>query len=190
MAKIYIVDLIEEERTFLLDLIKKGKHSARKINRGRILLLANGSRVDREIAEVLHTSIPTIQRTRRRFVEGNLEYALNEQRRCGRPKKLDGEGEAVLIALAHSAPPAGRKSWTTQLLADRLVELKILGSVSDETVRRGLKKTISSLGWKSDGVSPPSAPSLCGAWKMFWTCTPSHMIPNDHKSASTRRWSN
>lgn len=142
----YAENEIEEERTFLLDLIKKGKHSARKINRGRILLLANGSRVDREIAEVLHTSIPTIQRTRRRFVEGNLEYALNEQRRCGRPKKLDGEGEAVLIALAHSAPPAGRKSWTTQLLADRLVELKILGSVSDETVRRGLKKTISSLG--------------------------------------------
>lgn len=190
MAKIYIVDLTEEERTFLLELIKKGKHSARKINRGRILLLANGSRVDREIAEVLYTSIPTIQRTRRRFVEGNLEYALNEQRRCGRPKELDGKGEAVLIALAHSAPPAGRKSWTTQLLADRLVELKILGSVSDETVRRGLKKTISSPGWKSDGVSPPSAPSLCGAWKMFWTCTPSHMTPNDHKSASTRRWSN
>ena len=144
--KIYIVDLTEEERTFLLQFIKSGKHSARKINRDRILLLANEGRIDREIAEALHTSMSTVQRTRQRFVEGNLEYALNERRRPGGRKKLDEKGEVVLIALARSAPPAGRKNWTMQLLADRLVELKVVDSISDETVRRELKKTVSSPG--------------------------------------------
>lgn len=146
MIKIYIVDLTEEERTFLLKFIKSGKHSARKINRARILLLADEGKTDREIAEALHTNVPTVQRTRQRFVEGNLEYALNERPRPGGQKKLDGKAEAVLIALAHSAPLAGRKSWTMQLLADRLVELKVVDSISDETVRRELKKSVSNLG--------------------------------------------
>jgi transposase len=144
--KIYIVDLTEEERTFLLKFIKSGKHSARKINRARILLLADEGRTDLEIAEALHTSIPTVQRTRQRFVEGNLEHALHERRRPGGRRKLDGKGTALLIALAHSEPPAGRKSWTMQLLADRLVELEIVDIISDETVRRELKKRVSSPG--------------------------------------------
>ena len=146
MAKIYVVDLTEEERTFLLHLIKNGEHSARKINRARILLLADEDKSDREIAAVLHTTVSTVQRTRHRFVEGNLEYALNERPRPGGQKKLDGKGEAVLLALARSEPPAGRKKWTMQLLADRLVELKRVDSISDETVRRELKKNASSLG--------------------------------------------
>jgi len=146
MAKIYVVDLSEEERTFLLHLIKNGERSARKINRARILLLADEDKSDREIAAVLHTTVSTVQRTRQRFVEGNLEYALNERPRPGGQKKLEGKGEAVLLALAGSEPPAGRKKWTMQLLADRLVELKIVDSVSDETVRRELKKNASSLG--------------------------------------------
>ena len=83
MAKIYVVDLTKEERTFLLQLIKSGKHSARKINRARILLLANEGRMDREIAEALHTSVSTVQRTRQRFVEGSLENGLNERPRPG-----------------------------------------------------------------------------------------------------------
>lgn len=140
MNKIYVVDLADEERPSLLKLISSGKHSARKLNRARILLLANENRTDREIAKVLHTSVPTVQRARQRFVEGNLEYALNEQRRCGRSRKLERRGEVVLIGLARGIPPAGRKCWTTQLLADRLVELKIVDSVSDETVRRELKR--------------------------------------------------
>jgi transposase len=146
MAKIYVVDLTEEERTFLLNLIKSGNNSARKINRARILLLADEDRKDREIAEALHTSVSTVQRTRQRFVEGNLERALNEDPRPGGQKKLDGKGEAVLLALSRSEPPAGRKKWTMQLLADRLVELKTVDSISDETVRRELKKNVSSLG--------------------------------------------
>jgi transposase len=139
MNKIYIVDLTEEEQACLLNIVKTGKRSSRKINRARILLLADEERKDRKIAGVLHTSVPTVQRTRQRFVEGNLEYALNEQHRCGRPRKLKEAGEAVLIALARGVPPAGRKKWTTQLLADKLVERGVVDDVSDETVRRVLK---------------------------------------------------
>ena len=144
--KIYVVDLTEEERAFLLDLIKGGEHSARKLNRARILLLADEDKTDREIAGVLHTSTPTVQRTRRRFVEGNLDRALNEDPRPGAHKKLDERGEAILETLARSEPPEGRKKWTLQLLADRLVELKVISSISYETVRQELKKNGLSLG--------------------------------------------
>lgn len=144
--KIYVVDLTEEERTFLLDFINRGTQSARKLRRARTLLLADEGKTDREIAEALHTSTPTVQRTRRRFVEGGLARALNEDPRPGARKKLDAKGEAVLEALARSEPPEGRKRWTLQLLADRLVELKVVDSISDETVRRELKKSGLSLG--------------------------------------------
>jgi len=143
--KIYIVDLTEEERTYLLDFIKSGKHSARKLNRARILLLADEDKTDGEIAEALHTGTATVQRTRQRFVEGNLEGALNERPRPGGQKKLDEKGEAILETLAHSQPPEGRKRWTLQLLADRLVELKMVDSISYETVRQELKKSGLSL---------------------------------------------
>lgn len=144
--KIYVVDLTEEERTFLLDFINRGTQSARKLRRARTLLLADEGKTDREIAEALHTGTSTVQRTRRRFVEGGLARALNEDPRPGAGKKLDAKGEAVLETLARSEPPAGRKRWTLQLLADRLVELKVVDSISDETVRRELKKSGLSLG--------------------------------------------
>ena len=144
--KIYIVDLTEEERTYLLDFIKNGKQAARKFNRARILLLADEGKADSEIAEALHTGTATVQRTRQRFVEGNLEGGLNERPRLGGPKKLDEKGEAVLETLAHSKPPEGRKRWTLQLLADRLVQLKMVDSISYETVRQELKKSDLSLG--------------------------------------------
>jgi transposase len=144
--KTYIVDLKEEERTCLLDLIKKGEHSARKLNRARILLLADEGKTDREIAEALHTGTATVQRTRQRFVEGNLEGALNERSRPGAQKKLDEKGEAVLETLAHSKPPDGRKRWTLHLLADRLVALQVVERISHETVRQEVKKSGFSLG--------------------------------------------
>ena len=128
--KIYIVDLTEEERAYLLDFIKRGEKSARKLNRARILLLADENKSDREIAEVLHTGASTVQRTRQRFVEGNLEGGLNERSRQGQSKRLDEKGEAILETLAHSKPPEGRKRWTLQLLADRLVQLKVVGVYS------------------------------------------------------------
>jgi transposase len=143
--KIYIVDLTKEERTQLLEFITSGKHSARKLNRARILLLADEGKADGEIAEALHTGTATVQRTRQRFVEGNLEGALNERPRPGGQKKLDEKGEAILETLAHSQPPDGRKRWTLQLLADRLVELKMVDSISYETVRQELKKSGLSL---------------------------------------------
>ncbi len=143
--KIYIVDLAEEERAYLLDFIKTGEKSARKLNRARILLLADENKPDSEIAEVLHTGASTIQRTRQRFVEGNLEGGLNERPRQGRSKKLDEKGEAILETLAHSKPPEGRKRWTLQLLADRLVQLRIVDCISYETVRQEVKKSELSL---------------------------------------------
>lgn len=144
--KIYIVDLTKEERAYLLDLIKSGEHSARKLNRARILLLADEGKADSEIAKALHTGTATVQRTRQRFVEGNLEGALNERPRPGGQKKLDEKGEAILETLAHSEPPEGRKRWTLQLLADRLVELKVVDSISYETVRQEVKKSGLNLG--------------------------------------------
>ena len=144
--KIYIVDLTEEERTSLLALIKSGKHSARKLNRARILLLAHDGKSDWEIAEVLHTGLPTVQRTRQRFVEDGLENALHERPRPGASKKLDEKGKALLEMLARSEPPAGRKHWTLELLADRLVVLRAVDHISYETVRRELKKSVSSPG--------------------------------------------
>ena len=144
--KKYVVGLTEEERTYLVGLIRTGEHSARKLNRARILLLADEDKTDREVAEGLHSSTPTVQRTRKRFVEGNLDRALNEDPRPGAERKLDERGEAVLETLARSEPPEGRKKWTLQLLADRLVELKVVDSISYETVREELKKSDLSRG--------------------------------------------
>jgi transposase len=143
--KIYIVDLTKEERAHLLNFIKSDKKSARKLNRARILLQADEGKSDSQIAEALHTGTATVHRTRQRFVTGNLEGALNERPRLGGQKKLDEKGEAVLETLAHSKPPAGRKRWTLQLLADRLVQLNVVDSISYETVRQELKKSDLSL---------------------------------------------
>jgi len=153
--KVYIVDLTEEERAYLLDFIKGGKHSARKLNHAQILLHADEGQSDSEIARVLHTSASTVQRTRQRFVESNLAGALNERPRQGRVKKLDEKGGAVLETLAHSKPPEGRKRWTLQLLADRLVELKVVDSISCETVRQEVKKRESSSTPRRNGVFRP-----------------------------------
>ena len=155
MAKIYHVNLSDEERASLLHLIKSGEHSARKITRARILLLADEGKMDQEIATTLHSSVPTVQRTRERFVKEGLDNALNEKPRLGgrKAKKLDEKGEALLVTLARSEPPAGRKRWTLQLLADRLVELRVVESISDETVRQVCKKGDQALG-KETLVSP------------------------------------
>lgn len=144
--KIYVVDLTEEERSFLLGFINRGQQSARKLKRAHILLLTDEGKTDGEIVEALHTSTPTVQRTRQRFVEGGLDRALNEDPRPGARTKLDEKGEALLETLARSQPPEGRKRWTLHLLADRLVTLKVVDRVSHETVRQELKKNGSSHG--------------------------------------------
>ena len=140
MKKVYVVDLTKEEKAELLDLVGKGEARARKMNRAHILLLADEGRTDKHIAQALHTSPSTVERTRRRFVEGGLEHALDESPRPGGKRKLDGHQEAYLMALACSDPPEGKKRWSMQMLADRLVGLKVVDEISDETVRRTLKK--------------------------------------------------
>lgn len=140
--KIYIVDLNEDEKNTLLELTSKGQISARKIKRAHILLLANQHKTDQQIAQALSTSIPTVERTRKRFVfEGTIEAALNEKPRLGSQRKLDEKDEIVLATITESHPPAGFKRWTMRMLADRLVELGVTDSISYETVRRTLKKT-------------------------------------------------
>jgi len=140
MRKVYVVDLSEEEKTDLKSLTKKGKTSARKLKRAHVLLLANQGETDKQIAKALGVGTSTVERIRKRFVQGGLEDALNERPRPGGERKLDGKQEAYLLALASSDPPEGKKRWTMQLLADRLVELEVVDSLSDETLRRTLKR--------------------------------------------------
>lgn len=142
MRKIYVVSLTDEERATLLELTKKGSAPARKIARAHILLQAADGRTDQDVADALNVGRATVERTRKRFVEGNLEQALSELPRPGAKRKLDGKQEALLLATACSTPPEPRARWTMQLLADKLVELKVVDTISDETIRRTLKRGI------------------------------------------------
>lgn len=150
--KLYVVKLSQEEKNQLHELIKKGKAKARTITRAHILLLADENQSDEKIASALHVGTATVERIRKRFVQGGVQEAIKERPRPGQRRKLDGKQEALVIALACSDPPEGRNCWTMQLLADRLVELKVVQKVSDETVRRVLKKTGLSLGSMSNGA--------------------------------------
>ena len=150
--KKYIVDLTAEERDELQRLLRSGKTAARKLTRAQILLKADDGLTDAEIADEIGTCVPTIERTRKRFVEENLN-CLNERPRPGQKLKLQGKAEARLIAEACSKAPEGRKRWTLRLLANRVVELGLCESLSHETVRQQLKKTNSSLGSSNSGVS-------------------------------------
>jgi transposase len=152
-VKKYKVTLTADERQWLHDLIAAGKAAALKLAHARILLKADAAPegpawTDERIAEAVEVNLTTVERVRQRFVEEGLEAALvrKKQVRPSRERKLDGEGEARLIALACSEPPQGRSAWTLQLLADKLVELHVVDSISDETVRQVLKKTNSSRG--------------------------------------------
>lgn len=145
-AKKYRVKLTEDERSCLKQLISKGKASARKIIHANVLIHADeavaGSLKDKDIAKAIHISRLTVERVRKRFVEEGLESALNPKvQKRRRAKKLDGKGEAFLVATACSTAPEGYKDWTLNLLADRLVECEIVDSISGETVRQVLKKT-------------------------------------------------
>ena len=151
--KKYKVTLTDAERQQLQELIAAGKAAAKKLTHARILLKADAAGggptwTDERIAEALDVSTDTIGRVRQRFVEQGTDAALGRkpQDRPSRPRALDGAAEARLIALACSPPPAGRAAWTLRLLADQLVELEVVDTISDETVRRALKKTRSSRG--------------------------------------------
>lgn len=144
--KKYLVDLDERERDQLEQLTTKGKSGARRIRRARILLLADEGNIDREIASFLGSAVTTVERVRKRFVEEGLDAALSERPRPGAARKLDGRQEAFLMALACSDTPESRGRWTMRMLAERLVELDVVDEISDETVRRTLKRGISNRG--------------------------------------------
>lgn len=140
-AKKYLVHLTDEEQQTLLEMTRKGRLPARKFKRAMILLKAQEGLTDPQVMAALGVSRPTVERIRKRFVEGGLELALNEDPRPGQKRKLDGRAEAELIATACSEAPEGHDHWTLRLLAGKLVELGLVESISHETVRRRLKKT-------------------------------------------------
>ena len=146
MYKKYIVRLSEEERGVCQDVVKNLKGSSQKARRARILLQADADGPgwpDAKIAEAYHCRVQTIENVRKRLVTEGFELALEGRKRPEppTPAKLDGEAEAQLIAMRLGKPPAGYGHWTLQLLADELVALEVVDSISHETVRKTLKKT-------------------------------------------------
>jgi len=153
MTKRYIVRLSDEERKHLADLLGRKKLAAKKRKRAQVLLKADASKdgpawVDSRIAEAFDVSVVTVEKIRKAYVLEGFEAAIERKKQC-RPSRqpvLDGQKEARLVALCCGTVPAGHGRWTLRLLADKLVELKIVDSVSHETVRQVLKKTNCSLG--------------------------------------------
>ena len=152
MKKTYIVTLTTEERGMLRERLSRGKGAARALMHARILLKADSGPSgpgwdDRAIAEGLEVGRATVERVRKEFVEEGLEAALERRKpRRHYERKLDGDGEAHLVAVTCGEPPEGRSRWTLRLLADRMVTLEYVDELSYQTVRRVLKKTRSNLG--------------------------------------------
>lgn len=144
------ITLTTEERAELSQLIKSGKHTARVLGRARILLLLDRSQGEKrklqDIAETMLVSIGTVSNVKRRYLEGGLEQGLYDRPRPGAIPKIDGEVEAHLIAIVCSDPPEGRERWTLRLLADKLVELELVETISHVAVGEALKKMNSSPG--------------------------------------------
>lgn len=149
----YRVDLSEEERTQLESMLRRGKSSARRQARVRILLKADEGMMNQDIMSALDVSETMVCRARCRFVEAGLEAALNDKPRPGQKPKLDDRQCAHLIAIACSNAPDGHDHWTLRLLADKVVELGFAEEFSHEGVRAVLKKTSSSHGKRNNGAS-------------------------------------
>jgi len=146
MRKKYVVRLSQEEREQLMGVVKKLKGTSQKVRRAQILLKADAEGpgwTDQQIADAFGCRRQTVENVRQRLVERGFEQALNGLKRAQppTPKLLDGEQEAKIIALRLGPPPAGYANWTLRLLANRIVALEIVPSISHETVRRTLKKT-------------------------------------------------
>src|SRR5215213_6026935 len=172
MLKRYRVTLTDEERERLERLTCKGTAPVRMVRRAQTLLLAAEDRRDEDISQALRIGVSTVERTRQRCVEEGVEASLRERPRPGARPKLGPKQQAFVVALACTKPPEGRHRWTMQLLADRLVELELVPHISDEAIRRLLKRTSSSRGGTSSGSSRRSAPSSSAGWRTCSTCTP------------------
>ena len=152
MAKLHTVGLTDEQRT-ALDRWEAEPRTRRQRNRAQILLRADAGDTDAEIADEVGVSLGTVANVRRRFARGGLDAALTERPRPGAVPLLDGKAEAIVIATACSPVPEGRATWTARMLANRLVELQVVESVSEDTILRVLKKVSSSRGRRSRGAS-------------------------------------
>ena len=140
------LNLSKAERQGLEEIIRKGENKARVITRARILLLSNEGRTDQQVADALQIGRATVERIRRRAVREGVQIALVDRPRLGTKPKLNAKQEAQLIAIACSEPPPGQKRWTIRLLMEEVMQQRIVDSISFETVRRIVKKTMSSLG--------------------------------------------
>lgn len=170
--KKYVVELTIEERENLLELVSKNKANRAKIINAYILLKAdageNGEKwTDERIAEAFNVSVLKVYRTRQRLVEQGLESALNRKTASNyKPRKLQGDEEAYLVATCCSEPPEGRVRWTLRMLGDKLVEMNYVESISPETVRQTLKKMSLSLGKRKSGAFRRSqTPNLSAKWR-------------------------
>jgi len=146
MRKKYIVSLSREERSICKDVLKKLSGGSQKVRRAQILLKVDAGGpcwTDLEVSEAFDCRVNTVENLRKRLVLDGFEEALNGKPRKSppTPPKLDGKGEAKLISMRLGKPPSGYSRWTLQLLADQLVELKVVDTISHETVRKTLKKT-------------------------------------------------
>ncbi len=145
-SKKYIINLSVEEREALLKLVSTGKNKARRITRARALLLTDQGDTDAQIAHSLNLSVPTLERLRKRVLLEGAVAALDDHHRAGVAPKFDDVVEITMVAIACTKAPTGHARWSLKLIADKLVSLGIVESISPETVRQRLKKTNSSLG--------------------------------------------
>lgn len=148
----YDITLTDGQRKELQNLVSKGTSKAREIKHANVLLLSEQKKTYKEIESSLNISHQTITNIRKRFCEESLESALTDKPRPGIKSKFTDKADAYLISLSCSNPPEGRECWTMQMLSDKLIELKLVDSISDEAVRLRLKKIRLSLGKKSSGV--------------------------------------
>jgi transposase len=193
----YVVRLAEEERGRLQEMVDRGNGSKTIRNRAQILLKADEGEhgpgwPDTKVAEAFGVGVRTVERTRRQLVTEGFEAVLVRKPSPNRQyRKLDGAQEAVLVKLACSKPPAGRARWTLQLLADQLVERKVVPSIGREAVRATLQKTTSSRGSASSGCYPRRpTPSSSVRWRTSSRCTSGRMTRSVRSCASTSAPSN
>jgi hypothetical protein len=193
----YRITLTLEERSGLGQLLSAGKSAARKLTHARILLLADewqgAACSDTEIVSALGVSLRTIERVRQRFVTEGFEAALDPRPQPPRPDKIKIKGnvEQKLLELACSDPPRGRCHWTLQLLADELVVLGLVDTLSTVTVWQALKKMTSNRGSSRPGVSRPRrTPRTCGAWRTCFRLTCGRTIRATPLCASMKPASN